>query len=97
MQLASDVASNKENNGEKTAIRKTFWRKIFLTKEQMQFLFPVLKKNVWLLPFFHFVRWFRVLFTRPKAIGQLKGYKQVELEKVNHMDEIRKGLGIENF
>ena len=97
MKLASKVASNKGKLSDKKARRKTFWRKIFLTKEQMQFLFPVLKKNVWLMPLFHFVRWGKVLFTRPKAIGQLKGYKQVEPEKVNHMDSIRKGLGIENF
>ena len=97
MKLASEVASNKGQVGDKKARKKTFWRKIFLTKEQMQFLFPVLKKIGWLMPLFHVVRWVKVMFTRPKALGQLKGYKQVELEKVDHMDGIRKGLGIENF
>ena len=69
---ASDVAANANEADDKKAKRKSVWRKIFLPTKQMKFLFPVLKKNVWLLPIFHVVRWVQVLLTRPKAIGQLK-------------------------
>lgn len=92
---ASDVASNVGKHSEKKAKRKTFWCKVFLPTEQMKFSYPVLKKAIWLLPVFHVVRWFQVLFTRPKAIKQLKEYGEVKNEDLQYMKEIRSGLGIE--
>ncbi len=94
---ASDVAANASKTDDKKARKKTFWRKIFLPTEQMKFSYPVLKKAIWLLPVFHVVRWVRVLFTRPKAIGKLKDYNEVETEALEHMKEIRGGLGINHL
>ena len=97
LQSASDVAANATETDDQQARNKTFWRKIFLPTKQMQFMFPILKKAVWLLPFFHVVRWVKVLFTRPQAIGQLKGYADVDTEELAYMKEIRGGLGINHL
>ncbi len=94
---ASDVAANAHENSDKTAKKKSVWKKIFLPTEQMKFLFPVLKKAVWLLPFFHVVRWVQVLFTRPKAIKQLKQMNDVKDADLAYMKEIRNGLGIHHL
>ena len=93
---ASDVAANAEE-GDKKARRRSIWKKIFLPTEQMKFSYPVLKKHIWLLPIFHVVRWVQVLFTRPKAIGQLKQMNNVEENELAYMKEIRGGLGINHL
>lgn len=94
---ASVVASNVKSNDSKSASKKAFWKKIFLPTEQMKFLFPVLNKAIVLLPIFHVVRWFKVIFTRPKSIGQLKNYKTARTDDVKDMTDIRNGLGINNL
>jgi hypothetical protein len=63
----------------------------------MQFSYPDLKKVVWLLPLFYPIRWIHVLFTRPKNIGQLKGYGSVEESELTEMKEIRGMLGIQHL
>ena len=93
---ASDVAAHATED-DKKARKKSVWRKIFLPTAQMKFLFPVLKKAVWLLPFFHVVRWVQVLFTRPKALKQLKQMQNVESDELAYMKEIRGGLGINHL
>ena len=94
---ASDVAANANETDDKKAKRKSVWKKIFLSKEQMKFSYPVLKKHIWLLPIFHVVRWVQVLFTRPKAIGQLKKMNAVQETDLTYMKEIRGGLGINHL
>ena len=94
---ASDVAAHANETDDKKAKRKSVWKKIFLPTKQMQFLFPVLKKHIWLLPIFHVVRWIQVLFTRPQAIGQLKKMNDVEENDLAYMKEIRGGLGINHL
>ena len=94
---ASDVAAHADGDNDKKAKRKSVWRKIFLTPEQMKFSYPVLKKAIWLLPIFHVVRWVQVLFTRPAAIGQLKKMNNVEENELVYMKEIRDGLGINHL
>ena len=94
---ASDIAANIGENSDKKARRKTVLRKIFPLKEHMQFSYPVLKKVVWLLPLFYPIRWIHVLFTRPKNIGQLKGYGSVEESELTEMKEIRGMLGIQHL
>ena len=96
LKSASDVAANAEE-GDKKARRKSIWKKIFLPTEQMKFSYPVLKKHIWLLPIFHVVRWVQVLFTRPKAIGQLKKMNDIEENDLAYMKEIRGGLGINHL
>ena len=68
-----------------------------MSTEQMKFSYPVLKKAIWLLPIFHIVRWVQVLFTRPKAIGQLKKMNDVKENDLAYMKEIRGGLGIKHL
>ena len=97
LKSASDVAAHATEKDGKNARRKSIWQKIFLPTAQMKFLFPVLKKAVWLLPIFHVVRWVKVLFTRPKAIGQLKKMSDVEENELAYMKEIRGGLGINHL
>ena len=94
---ASDVAAHASEADDKKAKKKSVWKKIFLPKEQMKFLFPVLKKHIWLLPIFHVVRWVQVLFTRPKALKQLKQMNAVEETDLAYMKEIRGGLGINHL
>ena len=96
LKSASDVAAN-TGDGDEKARNKSIWKKIFLPKEQMKFSYPVLKKAIWLLPIFHIVRWVQVIFTRPKAIGQLKKMNEVEVEDLAYMKEIRGGLGINHL
>ncbi len=99
LKAASNVAAqtNDGDNGAEKAKKRAFWRKIFPKKEHMLFSYPVLKKAVWLLPVFYIVRWFHVLFTRPKNVGKLKRMMSVENEDLNYMKEIRLGLGIEHL
>lgn len=93
---ASDVLATGKSDHKK-AQKKAFWQKIFLPTEQMRFQFPILKKAIWLLPVFHVVRWAKVIFTRPKAIGQLKEFREVSREEVAYMKDLRSGLGIEQL
>ncbi len=93
-QTASDVASKSKGDNSKNAKRRTIWMVLFPKKESMQFSYPVLKKHGWLLPFYYIVRWFHVLFTRPKNIAKLKKISAVDNQELNHMKEIRNGLGI---
>ena len=94
---ASDVAAHANTKDDKKARNKSVWGKIFLPTEQMKFSYPVLKKAIWLLPIFHIVRWMEVLFTRPKAIVQLKKMNEVEAEDLTYMKNIRNGLGINHL
>lgn len=94
---ASDVAANASQTNDKKAKSKSIWKKIFLPTEQMKFSYPILKKAIILLPIFHVVRWVQVLFTRPKAIGQLKKMNDVHPTDLAHMKEIRSGLGINHL
>ncbi len=97
---ASDVAAQSEGDGKddaKKAKTRSFWRALFPVKAHMKFSYPVLKKHGWLLPIFYVVRWFHVLFTRPKNIGKLKKMSNVETEELTYMKEIRGGLGIEHL
>ena len=94
---ASDVAANSSADDTKNAKKRTFWRALFPIKEHMLFSYPVLKKAGWLLPIFYIVRWFHVLFTRPKNIGKLKHINGVDTDELAHMKAIRSGLGIENL
>lgn len=95
--VASQVATNIDEKNDSRARSKTFWKKIFPSRELMQFSYPILKKAIWLLPLFYPIRWFCVLFTRPKNIKQLNKYANVTESQLNEMKEIREMLGIEHI
>lgn len=96
---ASTVVSQlKEGEtNEKTAKKRSFWRAIFPAKEKMQFSYPVLKKQIWLLPLFYVVRWFHVLFTRPKNVSKLKRMNAVDSEQLSYVKKLRDGLDINHL
>ena len=96
---ASTVVSQlKEGEtNEKTAKKRSFWRAIFPAKEKMQFSYPVLKKQIWLLPLFYVVRWFHVLFTRPKNLSKLKRMNAVDSEQLSYVKKLRDGLDINHL
>ena len=94
--IASDVVSTGESEY-KNAQKKAFLCKVFLPTEQMKFQFPILKKAIWLLPFFHIVRWIKVIFTRPRSVGQLKEFSEVSSDDIAYMKDLRSGLGIEKI
>ena len=97
-QMASLVVSNaKGEEGEKKAKKRSFLRAIFPIKEHMQFSYPVLKKHGYLLPIFYVIRWFHVLFTRPRNVGKLKKMQNVSTLEIEYIKEIRNGLGIQDL
>ena len=97
LKSASNVAAHATQADDKKAKKMSVLRKIFLPTEQMKFSYPILKKAIWILPIFHVVRWLQILFTRPKAIGQLKKMSDVEETDLTYMKEIRGGLGINHI
>ncbi len=96
-QSASLVASSASYGDEKRAKKRTFLRKIFPKKEHMRFSYPVLKKAIYLLPIFYVIRWFHVLFTRPKNVAKLKEISEANTSEIKLMKEIRDGLNINNL
>ncbi|MCR5430111.1 MAG: nucleotidyltransferase family protein [Eubacterium sp.] len=54
-----------------------FFRRMFMERERMEFIYPSLKKYGWLLPFFWVHRLFKSIFTnRGKVKQELKGFKE---------------------
>ncbi len=94
---ASLIASSTENGREKNAKGRTIFRKIFPTKENMAYSYPVLKKLMILLPIFYVVRWFHVLFTRPKNVKELAKISGANETEIALMKEIREGLNINSL
>ena len=71
-ELRSYMQKGKSERGAKAAM---FLHMVFLPCDEMRLMFPVLKKCPVLLPFCWVVRWFRILFTKPKSI--FSSYKKV--------------------
>lgn len=65
-----------KGKSESNARMAMFWHMTFLPCEEMQPMFPVLKKVPILLPFCWIARWLRILFTKPKSITD--SYKRVQ-------------------
>ena len=94
---AADVAVHLNEKEVVKSKNITFFRTFFPQKEHMQFSYPILKKYIWLLPFFYLIRWVHVLFTRPQNINKLIEYKKVDEADISHMKKLRKFLGIEHL
>lgn len=66
----------KKNLGIKTK-KGYFFRRMFMERERMEFIYPSLKKHGWLLPFCWIHRLFKAIFTnRSKVKTELKGFKK---------------------
>lgn len=67
----------KENYGIKTK-KGYFFRRMFMERERMEFIYPRLKKHGWLLPFYWIHRLFKSIFTkRNKVKSEIKGIKKM--------------------
>ena len=74
--IENQVAVNKAKSGGKSS---GLAKKIFLSYDQLKFIYPVLQKHKWLTPFFEVVRWFRIVFRgRSKILAkELKANKKI--------------------
>ncbi len=65
----------KKTQGIKTK-KGYFFRRMFMERERMEYIYPSLKKHGWLLPFFWIHRLFKAVFTnRTKVKSELRGFK----------------------
>ncbi len=69
--LQNAVAAGKAKNGGKLG---NLLARAFLPYDVMKYMYPILKKHKWLLPFCHVARWFGALFggRGKRAINELK-------------------------
>ena len=72
-QIRRYMQKGKSEDGAKTAM---YLHMAFLPCDEMQLMFPILKKAPVLLPFCWIARWFRIIFTKPKSITD--SYKRVQ-------------------
>lgn len=72
-QIRRYMQKGKSENGAKTAM---YLHMAFLPCDEMQLMFPILKKAPVLLPFCWIARWFRIILTKPKSITD--SYKRVQ-------------------
>ena len=74
-----EFESYKKDFGIKTK-KGYFFRRMFMERERMEFIYPSLKKHRWLLPFCWIHRLFKAIFTRSdKVKTELKGFKENDL------------------
>ena len=71
-ELRRYMRKGKSESGAKAVM---FLHMVFLPCDEMQLMFPILKKAPILLPFCWIARWVRILFTKPKSIST--SYKKV--------------------
>ena len=90
------AASSKTGDGKNGKIRALIGI-IFPKMENMKHSYPILKRMVWLLPFFYPVRWIHVLLKRPERIVRIKTVADARPEEVKLMKSIRSGLEIEHI
>lgn len=97
--LASDVAASVEDGSDnkKKAKRRAIGRKFFPEKERMCFIYPILKKKIWLIPFFYVARLINLLFTRPRSVKRIQGIQQVGDADLKYMKDLRNSLGINHL
>lgn len=72
-QIRRYMQKGKSEDGAKTAM---YLHMVFLPCDEMQLMFPILKKAPVLLPFCWIARWFRIILTKPKSITD--SYKRVQ-------------------
>ena len=75
----------RNGKGEKRAKAAMYLHMAFLPCDEMQLMFPMLKKAPVLLPFCWIARWFRIIFTKPKSITN--SYKKVQDIQLYHDED----------
>lgn len=81
-QLQRYIRNGKSENGARAAM---FLHMAFLPCDEMQLMFPILKKAPILLPFCWVARWFRILFTKPQSIAS--SYKKIHNIRLRSNDK----------
>ena len=60
-----------------------FLSKIFLPTEKLKNQYPILYKHIWLLPFCHLLRWFKLIFCSRKRIAEnIKAFSSIDDTKI---------------
>ena len=68
----------KKEQGIKTK-KGYFFRRMFMERERMEYIYPSLKKHGWLLPFLWIHRLFKSVFTNSKKVkSEIKGIKKMK-------------------
>ncbi len=70
--------------------------RVFLPRESMELMFPVLKKRPWLLPAMHPVRWIRLVFAGRvrSSLRELRTNSQITREAALEMQTLLKDIGL---
>ena len=82
-----------KKNSKKTVI-SYYLSRIWLPFSILKLQYPVLEKNVWLLPFYQFKRWFCISFNAKKYIKNEFAPVKVEQERTTFVSELKKELGL---
>lgn len=74
----SEFEKYKEEQGIKTK-KGFFFRRMFMERERMEYVYPSLKKHRWLLPFCWIHRLFKAIFTNRKRVkSEIRGIKDIK-------------------
>ena len=74
---------------------KYFFHRVFMPYEAMKKYYKILDRAPVLYPFFHIVRWFRIIFTnKDSAFVELKQNQTISTGKVDSLSEMRKRLNL---
>lgn len=91
------VNNAKIKSAHKNSRIKNFFSKVFLPTHLMLASYPILKRHIWLLPFCHVARIFRIAFTG-KAVKKVKGEIRrnltVDSSEINEASKFLEQLGI---
>ncbi len=74
---------------------KYFFHRVFMPYATMKKYYKILDKAPVLYPFFHIVRWFRIVFNnKDNAIFELKQNQTISVEKVDSLSIMKKRLNL---
>lgn len=75
---------------------KNLWNRLFVPIGEMQLMYPILKKRKWLLPVYHFVRWYQVIASGriTKAVTELQLNQSSSSDQIQDAEMLIKYLGL---
>ena len=92
--LENQIAMNQVATGSKF---KSLLAKIFLKYDIIKFQYPLLKKHKWLLPFFEFKRWCKLVFLkehRKRSLNHVSVNQRISDDLKSRADNLSKHFGI---
>ncbi len=89
------IAVSQANTGGK---KKYFLSRVFLSKEKLAEIYPVLKKHGWLLPLMQIRRWFKVLFGGgfKRSVKEISINQNVSKEQAEKIDYLLTNIGLKH-